>query len=159
MSILLLPIENLIVQRFQTYSDILYYKGAVCGRYTLQIGGFLHHIVLAGTCFGSDTPKIADYMIWPWVERIQVLPRLYNDQVPISDESFPRIRAWYVAMQRQPINQEIQTDIHSFCKLLIQYKQDGTVSYDEIQLLQWQQLRNLLIHRRVRIKNSLHTVK
>lgn len=71
-------------------------------------------------------------MIWPWVERIGVLPRLYNDKVPISEDSFPRIRAWYAAMQKQPVNQEVQTDIESFHKLLLQYKAGSTVTYDEI---------------------------
>lgn len=88
-------------------------------------------IFILGTFFGGESPKMVDYMIWPWAERAGAIPLLYNEKVPIADDSFPRIRAWYAGMQKQPVIQEIQISAEKFYKLLLQYK-EGVVNYDEI---------------------------
>lgn len=32
-----------------------------------------------------------DYMIWPWFERIQSLPHLYDDTAKLPSEKFPTL--------------------------------------------------------------------
>lgn len=75
---------------------------------------------------------MVDYMIWPWAERIGVLPLLYNEEVPIAADSFPKLRAWYAAMNKQPVVQEIKISVEQFYKLLLQYKAGGAVNYDDV---------------------------
>lgn len=76
---------------------------------------------------------MVDYMLWPWAERIGVIPLLYKDEkIPIADDSFPKIRAWYAAMQKLPVIQEIQISIERTYKLLLQYRAGGPVNYDDI---------------------------
>lgn len=70
-------------------------------------------------------------MIWPWAERLGVLPLLYNENSPVADDAFPNFRKWFAAMQKQPVIQEIQIDTERFHKLILQYK-EGKVNYDEI---------------------------
>lgn len=87
--------------------------------------------MFAGTFFGGKSPNMVDYMIWPWAERVGVLTLLYDDKAPVEDGSFSKLRAWYAAMQKQSVIQEIQISVERFHKLLLQYK-DGKVDYDSI---------------------------
>lgn len=71
-------------------------------------------------------------MFWPWAERVGVLPLLYSDEkVPVADDSFPKLRAWYAAMQKQPLIQEIQINPERTYKLVLQYRA-GQVDYDSV---------------------------
>lgn len=41
-----------------------------------------------GKFLGGDTPGIVDYMIWPWFERIGVLPKLGETRFNIEEPKF-----------------------------------------------------------------------
>lgn len=87
---------------------------------------------LLGLFFGGASPSMVDYMIWPWAERVGVLPLLYSsDKVPVNDNDFPKLRAWYAALLQQPVIKETVLSPERFYKLLLQYK-DGQVDYDSI---------------------------
>lgn len=86
---------------------------------------------MLGTFFGGDGPKMVDYMIWPWAERLSALPLLYNEKVPVIDSKFPKLLTWYAAMQKQRVIQDTQISAEKFYKVFKQYK-EGQVHYDEI---------------------------
>lgn len=93
---------------------------------------FYFYFIVGTLFFGGDGPKMADYMLWPWAERVIALPLLYpNEKVPVAEDSFPKLRAWYGGMQKQPIIQEIQISPERTLKLIQQYK-SGQVDYDSI---------------------------
>lgn len=72
-------------------------------------------------------------MIWPWAERASVVPLLYNEKVPsVLNERFPRISAWYAAMQKQLVIQEIQTSVEKLYKFILQFKEGGAIDYNGI---------------------------
>merc|ERR1712107_454250 len=44
---------------------------------------------------GNDEPKMLDYMIWPWIERLEVFPKLHPDLTEIMPENqFPKLKNW-----------------------------------------------------------------
>lgn len=88
-------------------------------------------LYISGKFFGGDSPKMVDFMIWPWVERLSALPLLYNEKSPIADDILPNLRTWYFAMQKQPVIQEVQISAERHFKLITQYRA-GKVNYDEV---------------------------
>ncbi|CAH0545959.1 unnamed protein product [Brassicogethes aeneus] len=48
---------------------------------------------------GGNSPKFADFMIWPWFERAEVLSMTYNEKLPYN--KFPMLTKWCENMKKQ----------------------------------------------------------
>ncbi|KAI9560858.1 hypothetical protein GHT06_011812 [Daphnia sinensis] len=44
--------------------------------------------------FGGENPGMADYMIWPWMERLPTLPILSQGKFKVELENFPNLAKW-----------------------------------------------------------------
>lgn len=73
---------------------------------------------------------MVDYMLWPWAERIPVIPLFYKEKLPFTENDFPRLLAWYKAMRTQKAVQETEISAERFFKFLSAYKSGGPVDYD-----------------------------
>jgi len=53
---------------------------------------------------GSDSPGWLDYMIWPWMERINIYPMVFKDELKLAYPSskFPLLNAWMDKMKEDP---------------------------------------------------------
>uniref|UniRef100_H2B648 Glutathione S-transferase omega n=1 Tax=Paracyclopina nana TaxID=565004 RepID=H2B648_PARNA len=52
----------------------------------------------------ENEPGMLDYMTWPWMERVEIIPSLFSDLPEIlPTSSFPRINAWIKAMKEDPV--------------------------------------------------------
>lgn len=40
--------------------------------------------------FGGDSPKMVDYMIWPWIERIEALAK-FNPEAGLKVDKHPKL--------------------------------------------------------------------
>nr|KAG5691303.1 hypothetical protein BaRGS_014002 [Batillaria attramentaria] len=76
--------------------------------------------------FGGDQVAFIDYMLWPWLERVEVLTRC-NPVVVVSATSFPRVHAWIQVMLTLPAVKECLFDVDTHMKF---YKQHETVNVD-----------------------------
>ncbi|PSN45355.1 hypothetical protein C0J52_06540 [Blattella germanica] len=65
-----------------------------------ELGGFETEITSRGKVFfGGDSPRMLDYMIWPWIERIGVLKFLGGNEFVLTEHRFPELIAWRQRMQ------------------------------------------------------------
>jgi len=53
---------------------------------------------------GSELPGWLDYMIWPWMERINIYPLVFKDESQLSyqDSRFPLLNSWMEKMRKDP---------------------------------------------------------
>lgn len=59
---------------------------------------FLRHLIFfLGKFFGGDSPIFTDFMIWPWVERLDVLELTFAEKLPLDE--FPILVTWSQNMQ------------------------------------------------------------
>jgi len=58
--------------------------------------------------FGGEKASYADYMIWPFIERVHYLTQLQADNVPFGandfpgNEKFPKLTSWFKRMMELP---------------------------------------------------------
>ena len=45
--------------------------------------------------YGNDKPGMLDYMIWPWIERVETIPK-FHSKLPeiIPGDQFPNFNLW-----------------------------------------------------------------
>ncbi len=59
-----------------------------------KLDNFEKELKLRGTKFlgGNDRPTMVDYMAWPWFERIEALPLVFEDlKDPVPESRFPKL--------------------------------------------------------------------
>nr|QST14959.1 GSTomega protein [Diaphanosoma celebensis] len=79
--------------------------------------------------FGGLRPGILDYMIWPWVERLPVLPILSQGLVVLPKDQIPLLMKWYDAMTQDDAVKESFISAENHAKYLESHL-SGTPDYD-----------------------------
>lgn len=63
------------------------------------------NVCILGKYLGGDSPKMVDYIMWPWAEKVGLLELIYKEK-PVPDEAYPRTREWCKAMHTlQPVKE------------------------------------------------------
>eukprot|EP00090_Calanus_glacialis_P030042 TRINITY_DN4828_c1_g1_i2.p1 TRINITY_DN4828_c1_g1~~TRINITY_DN4828_c1_g1_i2.p1 ORF type:complete len:303 (+),score=73.25 TRINITY_DN4828_c1_g1_i2:90-911(+) len=80
---------------------------------------------------GQDFPGWLDYMIWPWMERINIYPLVFKGETQLTYQSvkFPLLNTWMSKMKEDPAVVEyfLDDDTHAgFVKTIV----TGTPNYD-----------------------------
>ncbi|KAJ8972986.1 hypothetical protein NQ317_019017, partial [Molorchus minor] len=68
--------------------------------------------------FGGDTPGMVDYMLWPWAERVGVIPMKLGVNLPLEQEQIPLLCKWRKAMRKEPICDKIYNPPETFWKVV-----------------------------------------
>ncbi|XP_050429584.1 pyrimidodiazepine synthase-like [Adelges cooleyi] len=50
------------------------------------------------TYFGGESPKMVDYMIWPWFERFDAIKFITNGSYSVNFDQFTKLDEWKIAM-------------------------------------------------------------
>jgi len=66
----------------------------------------LYESLLQQNYFGGNEPGYADFMAWPWVERVSALEILSEGRVAVTKDKYPKFAAYIERMKHIP---EIQT--------------------------------------------------
>jgi len=66
----------------------------------------LYESLLQHDYFSGDQPGYADFMSWPWVERLSAIEILSNNQLSVNPEKYPKFVAYIKRMENLP---EIKT--------------------------------------------------
>lgn len=78
---------------------------------------------------------MADYMLWPFAERVLMFPLLYKDEKSLfSTDAYPKLKNWYQNMETQKAVEETRFKPEVHFKLLQLYRTGGAVDYDELYL-------------------------
>jgi len=68
------------------------------------------------TFFGGSAPGYLDYMIWPWFERINIFPRIFEGESALAfpAQKFPILSSWMKSMKEDPAVKEyiLDEDVH-----------------------------------------------
>jgi glutathione S-transferase len=87
--------------------------------------------LLTGKFFGGETPKMIDYHIWPWYERLGMLEQMSGGIVILPKDRFPKLNSWIARMKEVPAVKatSFSTDLH--VKFFESHTQkDGKADYD-----------------------------
>jgi len=83
---------------------------------------------------GNDKPGFLDYMIWPWIERVGVFPKLFQEVSDIiPKEDFPKFNNWRDTMHEDKAVKAYFLDTEIHLDWYVGYK-DGIPKYDEYNL-------------------------
>ena len=78
----------------------------------------------------GNEPGMLDYMIWPWIERLEVFPKLYPELPEIvPKDQFPKLNIWIQAMLKDPAVKDyfLDAQIHfNYCSS----SKEGQNDYD-----------------------------
>lgn len=79
---------------------------------------------------GNDRPGMLDYMIWPWIERINVFPRLFTEVSEIIPKNdFPKFNIWIENMVSDAAVEAYFLETEKHLNFYMGYK-DGNADYD-----------------------------
>lgn len=84
-----------------------------------------------GKYFGGESPGMADYMLWPWVERTDAISLVYEEK-PFSHTVSNRLNKWCGAMRTQNAVTESQISTERYLKLIKLYRQGNFTDYDSV---------------------------
>lgn len=84
-----------------------------------------------GTFLGGETPKMADYMLWPWAERADAISLVYEGK-PFSHAISNRLNQWCQVMQEQEVVKGIETSTDRYVKIIHSYREGTLINYDLI---------------------------
>lgn len=133
--------DKLLIKEFETTILPLYYGGAMKrDQLTLEerLNAMKPHLLKfekelekRGTFFGGDSPKMMDYMIWPWTERAGVLEVFFQQKIDLSNE-IPRIYKWCSAMRNVSGVKETFTSLDRLVKLAEMMLPGAKIDYESI---------------------------
>ncbi|KAF7265254.1 hypothetical protein GWI33_021251 [Rhynchophorus ferrugineus] len=63
------------------------------------------------TFFSGEQPGMIDYMLFPFAERVGLIPLKLGEKLPIKDTDLPNLRAWRKAIVETPVIKETLTPI------------------------------------------------
>ena len=78
--------------------------------------------------YKGDKPAFADYMIWPWLERLELLERSKN--IKFEREKYPNIWGYIDRMMEIPAVKKIYIKPESYLELLNSYFAGKELNYD-----------------------------
>jgi len=91
----------------------------------------LYESLLQHNYFAGDQPGYADFMSWPWVERLSALEILSNNQISVSHEKYPKLVAYIERMKNLPEIKAFLLDGKTHAKFIDSVK-NGDTDYDNI---------------------------
>jgi len=89
----------------------------------------LYEKLLHGSYFAGENPGYVDYMVWPWVERLNVVELLSEGQVAVTAEKYPKLAEYIDRMKMIPEIQAFFLDGSVHGKY-IRSRLEGQVNYD-----------------------------
>jgi glutathione S-transferase len=91
----------------------------------------LYESLLQHNYFGGDQPGYADFMSWPWVERLSAIGILSDNQLSISPEKYPKFVAYIERMKNLPEIKAFILDGSTHAKFIDSVLK-GDTDYDNI---------------------------
>jgi len=89
----------------------------------------LYESLLQQPFFAGEQARYADYMIWPWVERLSSAEILSNKLFAVTPEKYPKFAAYIERMKALPEIQGFFLDGKTHAKF-VESRQDGKANYD-----------------------------
>jgi len=79
----------------------------------------------------GESPKMLDYHIWPWFERIEMVERLDSGVDILPKDKFPKLNSWVVHMKEYPAVRASMVGTAQLVKFFeSMHKKDGIPDYD-----------------------------
>jgi len=91
----------------------------------------LYESLLQHDYFAGSQPGYADFMSWPWVERLSAIEILSNNQITLSKEKYPKFLAYIERMKNIPEIKTFLLDGKTHAKF-IENVVKGAPDYDNI---------------------------
>lgn len=89
-----------------------------------QLAEFEKYFKQNGTYIGGDNPRIGDYLVWPWFERLQI-PSIQQELAECDLSQFAAISTWCEAMGKLPAVQECSHPEEMYVKFIEGYYRAG----------------------------------
>ena len=70
---------------------------------------------------GQEAPGMLDYMIWPWLERADILPLIQEDLELLPKSDFPLLNSWMSLMKEDEAVKSYMLDAETHLKFLSLY--------------------------------------
>nr|UOU03284.1 glutathione S-transferase omega 1 [Brachionus rubens] len=77
---------------------------------------------LENNYYGGDKPAFVDYMVWPWIERLEYLQKAKN--LDLNSTRFPKLTAYIERMKTQPAVKETILPVETLEKFFKSYGSD-----------------------------------
>jgi len=90
----------------------------------------LYEKLLEKDYFAGDQPGYADFMAWPWVERLTAVEILSNGTLKVDQKKYPKFAAYIERMQALPEIQAFILDGPTHLKFLEDAFNKGAPDYD-----------------------------
>lgn len=71
-------------------------------------------------------------MIWPWVERVEVIDLMYGQKLPIPEDNIIHIRKWCDNMKKLDLIKSITISAERHCNIMKLYVSGDPVDYDSL---------------------------
>uniref|UniRef100_S4RHA9 Glutathione S-transferase omega n=1 Tax=Petromyzon marinus TaxID=7757 RepID=S4RHA9_PETMA len=95
------------------------------GEFQRSLAPYEKHLQASGETFlGGARPSMADYMVWPWMERLPAVGALR-----VLD-ALPRLKAWWEAMMKDAAVLATFTDMDTYKEFGKRYAANDMESYD-----------------------------
>jgi len=91
----------------------------------------LYESLLQKDYFGGDQPGYADFMSWPWVERLNAVELMTDGRVAVTSQKYPKFAAYIERMKSLPEIKAFYLDGATHLKFL-KGVVSGNVTYDDI---------------------------
>lgn len=134
-------LDRLLIERFSRVVSLLYrlYAGSsptmdvtLLDSIFDEMDFFEKELAKRGTpFFFGEQPGMADYMIWPWCERLEMVRILGGDQFKVPKERFQRMFEWSKGMLEDNAVKATYCSPEQHAKFLQSFKA-GTPDYDNI---------------------------
>ncbi|XP_052815990.1 glutathione S-transferase omega-1-like [Mya arenaria] len=82
-----------------------------------------------GPFFGGSKVCMADFMIWPWFERLPIVNQIVPE-TKITPDKYPRLAQWINSMYELPAVKETKFDVESHAHFLKTLRVDKNPDYD-----------------------------
>jgi len=82
--------------------------------------------------FAGDQPGYADFMAWPWVERLSAVDIISDGQLAVTKEKYPKFAAYIDRMKNLPEIKAFLLDGPTHAKFLNNAFVKGDADYDNI---------------------------
>jgi len=91
----------------------------------------LYESLLQHDYFCGDQPGYADFMSWPWAERLSAFEIMSNNQLVVSQQKYPKFAAYIERMKNLPEIKTFLLDGKTHAKFIDEMVK-GTLDYDKV---------------------------